>query len=196
MGVQNQVAQTAAVTAAAPVVDWNSAPLRDLIHHIVTKHHEYLKLELPRVGQRVRTVVEVHGAKETATLPELEEVYEELWQELNLHMHKEEIMLFPAIERFEAATQRGTTLPPPPFGGIRNPIAVMEREHDSADAALGRIRELTSDFGASSHACSTYSAMLEGLRALDADLHIHIRLENEILFPRAIALEEHISNTD
>jgi len=174
--------------AAASAADWNAAPLKDLIHHIVTKHHEYLKLELPRVGQRVRTVAQVHGAKDPATLRELETVYQGLWQELDLHMHKEEMMLFPAIERFEAAMQGGTLLPPPPFGSIRNPIAVMEREHDSAGDALGRIRER--GFEAPSYACSTYRAVLEGLQALETDLHTHIHLENNILFPRATALEE------
>lgn len=191
MGVRNEISQAVAV-AAAPVVDWNSAPLRDLVRHIVTKHHEYLKLELPRVGQRVRTVVQFHGAKDPATLQEVEKVYEELWQEMDLHMHKEEMMLFPVIERFEGATQRGTILPPPPFGSIRKPIAVMEREHVSADAAFSRIHELTRGFEPPSDACPTYGEMLDGLQAMRADLHIHIHLENDILFPRAIALEEHI----
>lgn len=187
MGVQNGITRT--------VVDWNAAPLKDLIHHIVTKHHEYLKLELPRVRQRVRTVIQVHGAKDPETLPELGSVYEELWQELNLHMHKEELMLFPAIERFEAAARGQMTLPPLPFGSIRNPIAVMEREHDRAGDALGRIRELARGFEAPSYACSTYASMLEGLQALEADLHTHIHLESEILFPRAIALEEDFRST-
>lgn len=191
MSVQNEIPQPVAVTAA-PILDWNAASLKNLIRHIVTKHHEYLKLELPRVGQRVRTVVQAYGAKDPATLQELEKVYGELWEELDMHMHKEEMMLFPAIERFEAATQRGTMLPPPPFGSIRNPIAVMEREHVSADDAFVRIRELMRGFESPSDACSTYGAMLDGLQALEADLHIHIHLENDILFPRAIALEEHI----
>ncbi len=190
--VQNEIAQAVTGPPAA-AVDWSAAPLRNLIHHIVTKHHEYLKLELPRVGQRVGKVVEVHGEKNPAALHELRQVYDGLWQELDLHMHKEEMMLFPAIERFEAATQGGTRLPPSPFGSIRNPIAVMEREHDSAGGALGRIREITLDFNAPSYACSTYRAMLDGLRALESDLHTHIHLENNILFPRAIALEERAS---
>jgi len=179
-----------AAASAAAAADWTAAALKDLIHCIVTKHHEYPKLELPRVGQRVRTVAQVHGAKDATTLQALEAAYEELWQELDLHMHKEEMMLFPAIQRSEAATQGGMPVPPPPFGSIRNPIAVMEREHDSAGDALGRIRELTHGFEAPSYACSTYRAMLEGLQALETDLHTHIHLENDILFPRAIALEE------
>jgi regulator of cell morphogenesis and NO signaling len=180
----------AATAKPAESRDWSTAPLGELIRHIVSTHHEYLKLELPRVGQRLKKVVQVHGASDPAALSELENVYEGLWQELDMHMHKEEMMLFPAIQHYEAATQSGLPLPPSPFGTIANPIGVMEAEHESAGAALQRIRELTSDFQAPSYACGTYRAMLDGLRALEADLHIHIHLENNILFPRIIALEK------
>jgi regulator of cell morphogenesis and NO signaling len=185
-----------AAATAKPVEpkDWNIAPLRELIRHVVSTHHEYLKLELPRVGQRLAKVVQVHGANDPAALSELENVYKGLWQELDLHMHKEEMMLFPAIERYDAATQTGLPLPPSPFGTIANPIGVMEAEHESAGAALTRIRELTSDFQAPSYACATYRAMLDGLRALEGDLHIHIHLENNILFPRVIALEKRLAD--
>ncbi|MCC6343583.1 MAG: iron-sulfur cluster repair di-iron protein [Bryobacterales bacterium] len=186
--VKDDIAR-AITKAPASSTDWNTAPLRDLIEHIVTKHHEYLKLELPRVGQRVRTVARVHGEKDPVALHELEQVFGGMAEELNLHMHKEEMMLFPAIERSEAATQGGGMLPPSPFGTIANPISVMEHEHDSAGNALIRIREITKDFDPPPYACSTYRAMLEGLKALEADLHVHIHLENNILFPRAIALE-------
>ena len=170
--------------------DWNTTPLRELIHHIISTHHEYLKLELPRLGKRLQKVVQVHHDNNPAALDELEKVYEGLWQELAMHMHKEELMLFPAIERYEAATKSGLPLPPAPFGSIANPIGVMEREHDSAGAALARIRELTVDFQVPGYACSTYRAMLDGLKALEADMHAHIHLENNVLFPRVVALEE------
>ena len=187
--VANEIA-TAAATPPVQPKDWNTAPLRELIRHIVSTHHEFLKLELPRIAQRLQKVVEVHGENDPATLHQLADVYEGLWQELNLHMHKEEMMLFPAIERYEAATRSGLPLPPAPFGSIANPIGVMEAEHDSAGLALNRIRELTVDFQAPPYACSTYCAMLDGLRALETDLHTHIHLENNILFPRVIALEK------
>jgi len=180
-----------AVNASAkPMKDWNAAPLRELIQHIVATHHEYLRLELPRVGQRLRRVVQAHGAKDPETLNELEAVYHEMWRELEMHIHKEELMLFPTIDRYEAAVQNGRPLPPVPFGSIANPIAVMEREHDSAGGALDRIRELTRGFQAPEYACATYHSMLEGLKALEADLHTHVHLENNILFPRAIAFEQ------
>lgn len=94
--------------------DWNIVPLRELIGHIVSTHHEYLKLELPRVGQRLRKVVQAHGPKDPATLDELQAVYQGLWEELHMHthMHKEELMLFPAIGRYEAAVE--SRMPPAP----------------------------------------------------------------------------------
>jgi regulator of cell morphogenesis and NO signaling len=180
----------AATAKPANSRDWTTAPLGELIRHIVSTHHEYLKLELPRVGQRVKKVVAVHGANDPAALTELASVYEGLWQELEMHMHKEEMMLFPAIQRYEAATESGRPLPPSPFGSIANPIGVMEAEHESAGSALQRIRELTADFEAPAYACATYHAMLDGLRALEVDLHTHIHLENNILFPRVVDLEK------
>ncbi|MCC7157833.1 MAG: iron-sulfur cluster repair di-iron protein [Bryobacterales bacterium] len=189
--VRNEIAHAAA--AAAPARDWNTAPLRELVRHIVGKHHEYLKLELPRLGQRVRRVAQVHGPRDPEGLHGLEEVYVGLWQELDLHMHKEEMMLFPAIERLEAAIEGGGPAAAPPFGSVRNPIMVMEREHDTAGGGLTQIRKLTRDFEIPPYACTTYRAMLEGLQALEADLHTHIHLENNILFPRAMAMEERVS---
>ncbi len=193
--VKNEIANAAAALPKQ-ARDWSAASLRELIRHIVGTHHEYLKLELPRVGQRLRKVVQAHGEKDPVALRELETVYEGLSEEMTLHMHKEEMMLFPAIERYEAAAQGSSLLPPAPFGSIANPIAVMEAEHDSAGSALGRIRELTVDFQAPPYACSTYHALLDGLKALEEDLHTHIHLENNILFPRVIALEREFSRTN
>ena len=187
----------AEIASAAPfrparARDWNAAPLRELIDHIVSTHHEFLKLELPRTAHLVRRVVEVHGASDPA-LSQLENVFEALWQELNFHMHKEEMMLFPAIERYVSAARQGRPLPPAPFGSFGNPIAAMEAEHESAGMALRQIRQLTVDYQAPESACPTYCAMLKGLKAIEGDLHIHVHLENNILFPRVIALEQRLA---
>ncbi len=155
--------------------DWNRASLRDLIRHIVGKHHEYLKLELPRLAQRLAKVVQVYGAQDAATLGPVPELFGALRQEMELHMHKEELMLFPAIDAG--------------LGGIGNAISVMEREHESAGDALRKIRESLKDFAIPEYACVTYKSLLNGLLELESDLHLHIHLENNILFPRAIALE-------
>ncbi|GIU78579.1 MAG: iron-sulfur cluster repair di-iron protein [Bryobacteraceae bacterium] len=176
-------------TEAAGERDWRMAPLTDLIGHILRTHHEYLKLNLPALAQRLRKVQEVHGGKDPALLQSLGEVYGALRTELEDHMHKEEVILFPFIERYQSAAGQGLPLPPVPFGTIANPIRVMEREHESAGGALARLRELTGGYTVPEWACDTVRALWRGLEELEQDLHMHIHLENNILFPRAMALE-------
>ncbi|MCW5979685.1 MAG: iron-sulfur cluster repair di-iron protein [Bryobacteraceae bacterium] len=187
--VRKQLEQ--AITAEpSPQRDWATASLRELISHIVSTHHEYLKLELPRLKQRLQKVLNAHGDKDPETLQALSRVFLGLWQELDQHMHKEEMILFPAIDRCEQASRNGAPLPPSPFGSIANPIAVMEREHDSAGQALHQMKELTGGYTLPEYACATYRALNDGLQELEADLHLHIHLENNILFPRVIEMEK------
>jgi regulator of cell morphogenesis and NO signaling len=169
---------------------WQTAPLDELVKHIVETHHAYLKLDLPVLESRIHKVVSVHGAHEPEKLPRLAEVFAALRAEMEMHMHKEETILFPFIEQYGRAEVQNRAMPPVPFGSIGNPIAMMEREHESAGDALGEIRTLTNNFTLPSYACSTVRALYEGLRVLESDLHVHIHLENYILFPRAIALEK------
>jgi regulator of cell morphogenesis and NO signaling len=171
--------------------DWLTAPLDELVKHIVTTHHEYLKLDLPVLGHRMEKVASVHGARDPKVLPRMAEVFAALRAEMEVHMRKEETILFPFIEQYGRAEVQGSPMPPVPFGSIANPIAMMEREHGSAGAALGEIRGLTNDFELPDYACSTVRALYEGLQVLESDLHVHIHLENNILFPRAITLEKH-----
>ena len=173
----------------ADETDWNKATLRDLIRHIVGKHHEYLKLELPRLAQRLDKVMRVYGEQDKATLGPIPRLFQDLRSEMELHMHKEEMILFPFMERVEAEVLSGRPAPPAPFGSVKNPIAMMEHEHDSAGAALRGMRESTKDYAVPEYACVTYRSLLEGLREMEQDLHIHIHLENNILFPRALAME-------
>lgn len=175
--------------AAGETRDWRTAPLRDLIGHILGTHHEYLKLNLPALSSRMAKVCEVHRAKAPEMLAALSETLAGLRAELEDHMHKEEVILFPFIERYGQAAEQGLPVPPVPFGTIANPIRVMEREHDSAGDALRRLRELTGGYELPAWACDTVRALWRGLEELEQDLHMHIHLENNILFPRAIALE-------
>lgn len=175
--------------AGAPERNWQTAPLGELAKHIVAIHHGYLKLELPVLGDRLDKVHAVHGARDPATLNRMAEVFGALREEMELHMHKEEAILFPFIERYGLAEAQGSPMPPVPFGSIASPIAMMEREHVSAGDALLQIRALTNDYQLPPYACDTVGALYDGLRVLEADLHVHIHLENNILFPRAIALE-------
>jgi len=169
--------------------NWQTAPLGELIEHIVRTHHEYLKLELPALAQRLNKVIEVHGAREPEMWNRVAEVFGDLRAELELHMHKEEAILFPFIEQYGRAEAEGRPLPPVPFGSVANPIAVMEREHASAGDALSELRTLTRNYELPPYACNTVRALYDGLQALEQDLHVHIHLENNILFPRAVALE-------
>lgn len=169
--------------------DWQSAPLDELASHILATHHEYLKLELPALGNRMEKVLTVHGSKDPQMLSRMATIFGELHAEMDSHMHKEETILFPFLEQYGRAETAGKPMPPVPFGTIANPIGMMEREHESAGGALATLRQLTGDYTYPVYACSTVRALYDGLKALEADLHVHIHLENNILFPRAIALE-------
>jgi regulator of cell morphogenesis and NO signaling len=151
--------------------DWNTAPLAELINHIVSTHHEYLRRELGPLEARLEKVYRVYNERYGPTLTGLPEVYSALRSELELHIQKEEMILFPAI------------IGESPF--VSSPIRVMEAEHDSAGQALTRIREITNDFAVPDYACVTFRALMSGLAELEQDLHRHIHLENNILFPRA-----------
>jgi regulator of cell morphogenesis and NO signaling len=180
--------EVTAATGGSAVKDWNTASLRELIRHIVSTHHEYLRRDLPLLTQRMSKALSVHGPQD-ASLAQLSDIFESLRDELLSHMYKEEAILFPVIGRYEAAVEEGASLTPPPFGTVGNPIRLMEHEHDSAGSALSQMREITGGYAPPAHACMTYRALLQGLAELETDLHQHIHLENNILFPRAAQLE-------
>lgn len=181
--------ETALAGSQAPAVDWNEAPLADLAAHIVATHHAYLYRELPAIAVRLEKVYRVYNQRYGPTLVGLPEVFAALRAELESHMRKEEMVLFPAVAAYEIAARNGQPLPPSCFGTVANPIRMMEAEHESAGQALGRIREITNDYELPGYACVTYRALMSGLAELESDLHLHIHLENNILFPRAIRLE-------
>ena len=158
--------------------DWKTAPLRDLIEHIVARHHAYLKSELPRIADLFAKVLRAHGEREPR-LAEASEVFEVLKEELDAHLMKEEMILFPAIMRLEAGGGAGAPC------SIEHPIARMEYEHESAGRALAQMRHLTLDYYIPDEACNTYRALFAALIELEGDLHQHIHLENNSLFPRA-----------
>ena len=163
--------------------DWKQAPLSYLVDHIVTKHHAYVKQELPRLDLLLNKVAGKHAEKH----PELKRVlivFGTMRDELNSHLLKEEQILFPYIKQLESNGQRRAM-----FGSVRNPIHMMEIEHDSAGEALRELRQITNQFTAPEEGCFSYKTLYQGLVEFEADLHQHIHLENNILFPRAIELE-------
>jgi regulator of cell morphogenesis and NO signaling len=169
---------------------WHERPLFELVRHIVDRHHTYTRDELDRLGPLAHKVARVHGKRH----PELEEVlalFVEMADELGPHLRKEEIVLFPYIEDLETATRAARPHRAPPFGRVENPVRMMMVEHDHAGTILRKLRAVTSDYAAPPDACGSYQALYAGLEALERDLHEHIHLESNILFPRAILLEGH-----
>ncbi|MBX7254924.1 MAG: iron-sulfur cluster repair di-iron protein [Candidatus Hydrogenedentes bacterium] len=159
-------------------------PLPELADLIEATHHAYLNRELPRLKQLLDKVAKVHGEKD-ARLGQLRDIFAELQAELESHLMKEERVLFPAIRRLCGIDAECACSP----ATIAAPIRVMEAEHDSAGEALEAIRTLTDGFTPPDWACNTYRATLDGLHELELDMHQHIHKENNILFPRALALE-------
>jgi len=168
--------------------DWQTAPLADLISHIKNTHHKYTREEIARLGPLFDKVCSVHGEHHPELLP-LRATFQGLAQELTTHMMKEEMVLFPYMERMEESVIQKEPILPAPFGTVRNPVSMMEHEHDSAGNALRAIRASSNSYTAPPDACVSYQTLYKTLAEFEADLHQHIHLENNILFPRAIALE-------
>jgi regulator of cell morphogenesis and NO signaling len=166
------------------LIDYSALSASELADHIVASHHAYLRQELPRLLLLIDKVVEAHATNHPE-LAELRQTLAELHQELEVHLVKEEWVLFPLVKQLEAA--RGPF--PMHCGTVDNPIRVMEHEHESAGSALKRMRELTSNYQAPSDGCASFKALYDGLLHLESDLHRHIHKENNILFPKAAALE-------
>lgn len=165
-------------------VDWGEMSGSKLVDHIVGTHHVYLRQELPRLTELIERVAAAHIAKHPE-VDDLRETFAGLRQELESHMIKEECVLFPLVKQLEAARV--------PFpihcGTVGNPIRVMEHEHEAVGTALERLRLLTGDFQPPADGCDSFRALFDGLARLEADLHRHIHKENNILFPKAAALE-------
>jgi regulator of cell morphogenesis and NO signaling len=169
--------------------NWQSEPLAELITHINNTHHKFTREEIARLGPLFNKVCSVHG-KNHPELFHLQPVFRGLSEELTIHMMKEEMVLFPYIERMEEAVIQKEPVLPPPFGTVKNPVAMMEHEHDSAGNALRAMREASGEYTAPADACVSYQTLYKALACFEADLHQHIHLENNILFPRAIAMEQ------
>lgn len=172
------------------------ATLSELIRFIVHRYHADLRQELPRLGEMAAKVLEVHGAKHPDLLPALESTFRGLREELNSHMAKEEQILFPYIEKLEDLAANHRTLRGSPFGTILAPIGTMEHEHEDAARALALMRQLTSAYTPPANACNTFRGLYHGLAELEKALHEHIHLENNLLFPRAVRLEQELSGSD
>jgi regulator of cell morphogenesis and NO signaling len=173
------------VTDADAREPWATLEPGELVDHIERVHHQYLWAELPRLSALLDKVVAVHGARH----PELDGVsrtFTALREDLEPHLVKEERVLFPMIRELAHAATR------PEFhcGRITNPIAVMMLEHDRAGELLAELRRLTNDYDVPADGCNSFRALYEGFAQLDADTHLHIHKENNLLFPAVVRLED------
>ncbi len=178
-------ADARATEGAAAIIDADAMGLTELVDHIEQTHHAYLKSELPRLGMMVRKVAAVHGEHHPWML-KIDGVYSGFAAELQSHMMKEEQILFPCIRNLEQRKQGVSGEPQ----SVANPIRVMEHEHQQAGDALQRMSELSGGFAPPEGACNTFCAMLDGLAQLERDMHQHVHKENNVLFPKAIELEQ------
>ena len=168
--------------------EWTSAPLADLTRHIRERHHRYVREAIPRVRALLTKVRETHGAKRRE-IEEIEKLFGDVAHEMLMHMQKEEQILFPYIDALERSANGNGPIEPPFFQTVRNPIHAMMKEHDAARDLVKQIRTASGEYAVPEDACTSYKAAYQELREFEADLHQHVHLENNILFPRAVELE-------
>ncbi len=168
--------------------NWNASAIGDVIDQILNRHHVYVREESPRIQQLFAKVATKHGENHPELL-HARELFDALAGELMVHLMKEEQILFPYIRRMEESKISGEAVPPSCFGTVRNPIQMMFMEHDNAGELLKEIRKETNDLKTPADACMSFQALYRDLLAFEADLHQHIHLENNVLFPKALELE-------
>lgn len=174
---------TATVKPSNVQTDWSNASLEELLDHLESTHHVYVKETLPRLAQWLDKVIQAHAANHPELL-ELKKAFQEVRFDMEPHLMKEENILFPAMRNMAAGKAASGC-----FGSVRTPIRVMERDHDNIGALLAKIKKTTNNYAPPQDACNTYRALLEGLKQFEEDTHLHVHKENNILFPLAIEVE-------
>lgn len=163
----------------------------ELVDYIVNKHHVFAKSEIERLTPLMEKVYRRHG-EHHPNLRKLRELFARLTDDLIPHMKKEEYVLFPYIKELVITEQMKRALPAPHFGTVANPIKMMMMEHDTAGDILAEMRKTTDDYTTPENACPSFIGLYFGLEKLEKDLHKHIHLENNLLFPKAQELEQSI----
>jgi len=192
--VDNVMQMLAEVTqSTSPVLDFQNLPLTELITHILETHHVFTKSEMDRLQLLADKVLAAHGGNHPE-LVHLEELVTRLCADLKPHMFKEEQVLFPYILAMTEAAAQKRAVPFAPFGTVNNPVRMMMREHDTAGEILRELRGLTSDYTVPADACISYQTLYQALENFEKDLHQHIHLENNVLFPKALELENALNS--
>lgn len=189
--VLEKLADAAANEHGALPADLTSWSLSRLIQHIVRTHHQYVRRELPRLAQIAEKVAGKHGQR-APELIQIVNLIDSLSSEIFAHLQKEEQILFPFIAEMEQQIA-GCCAPQACFRTVAQPVAMMIAEHESAEGIVAEMRRLTQGFAPPDWACASFAALYAGLREFAADLRQHVHLENDVLFPRAINLENELN---
>ena len=172
-------------------IDLKSWPLDLLADYIEKTHHRYVESKSPELMAYIEKICEVHGDNHPE-LFEIKELVQQTVGNLAQHMKKEELVLFPFIRAMENAKHKGEMLQKPSFGSIQNPINQMESEHSAEGDRFRDIETLSNYYTPPEDACNTYRVSFAMLKEFQDDLHLHIHLENNILFPKSILLEKQL----
>lgn len=170
-------------------VDFNSWPLDLLTDYIEKTHHRYVEEKTPVLQAFLDKLCKVHGGRHPE-LFEINSLFNESAHDLAAHMKKEELILFPFVKNMVKAKISGGSLPKPHFGTVENPVHMMEHDHTIEGDRFRRIAEITNEYLPPADACNTYKVAFAMLQDFENDLHQHIHLENNILFPKAIRMEK------
>lgn len=178
---------TAAESNYMPTFPFDKLPLFDLTDYILSAHHAYVKKEAPQISAYLQKVASKHGQRHPELL-KIFELFTIVKEEMETHMQKEELVLFPRINELEKTQFTGD------IAYVQKPVDMMEQEHEYAGSLMAEIRQLTNNYTPPPDACTTYKLAFAALEAFEADLHQHVHLENNILFPKAIALAQTFSH--
>lgn len=178
--------------AKGAMPDFNTWPLDLLVDYIEKKHHRYVKSSIPMALTNLAKIVQVHGESHPE-LYEIEKLFKASTVDLLDHMHREEMILFPYIQKLAASETDSVKILQPQFTTVVNPIEMMMHDHDQEGERFRRISELSDRYTPPKDGCTTYNATYAAMKAFEEDLHRHIHLENNILFPKAIELEKKLS---
>lgn len=175
--------------AGAAAYDFDGWKLDFLTDYIINTHHQYVKRAIPQILPLAQKVADVHGDNHPEVV-KINHLFQDLAEELTSHLHKEEMILFPYIKKLVAAEAAGGCDDGACFGTIASPISVMEAEHENAGVILKQMFSLSDGYTAPEDACNTFRVLYGKLKEFEDDLHVHIHLENNILFPKSIELEQ------
>ncbi len=185
--------QNISVNNAANSIRYDKWELDFLIDYIINNHHNYIRSITPLISSLAGKVVSAHGKNHPEVI-KIAEIFSTLGKELSQHLMKEEQILFPYIKNLVKIKNNNSKYEPPYFSSVENPIRMMEAEHTAAGDDMYEIRNLSKNYLIPSDACNTFKVFYKELKEFEEDLHKHVYLENNILFPKSIELEKELLN--